>query len=320
MENSNLGNAFKARACITDIERYAVHDGPGIRTVVFFKGCPIRCLWCQNPETNHVYPEIMFRKDSCIGCMECVSACPEQAIAFGKTGFDFDRSKCIVCGKCADVCPTKAREISGKIMPFEKVLEDVLADKTFYENTGGGVTVSGGEPTMQTEFICDLFKCVKEKGIHTAMETCGYCESKEFRRAIEYCDMILFDIKHTDSDMHKKFTGVRTEWIMENLKTAQQMQKDIIIRIPLIPNVNDSDENLHRTAQIAKEVGAREIHILPFHQAGESKWDSLGREYECESWQLPEEELLKHAEDILKESGIIVNIGGHGNYSKSAVK
>lgn len=247
--------------------------------------------------------------------MGCMDVCRQKAIRNAENGLLYDRSACTMCKECLEFCPSKARSITGEIKSFEEVVKIVLSDIVFYKNTGGGITVSGGEPTMQAEFVARLLRVVKENEIHTAMETCGYCEAERFLKAIEYCDMLLFDIKQTDTEIHKRFTNVGTELIMSNLKAAYDRKKDIIIRIPLIPDVNSDDENLKKTAEIAKTYNAREIHVLPFHQAGQSKWNSLDKKYDFESWSLPDPELIGHAKDILTESGVIVNVGGYGEYS-----
>ena len=323
-ENRNLENDTYTEAinkadfaCITDIQRFSVHDGPGIRTLVFFKGCPLRCSWCQNPETNNNFPEVMFTESNCIGCGGCIEICPQKAICSNGNGVLYDRSACTMCGKCLEFCPPKARALSGEMKSFEEVVKIVLSDMVFYKNTGGGITVSGGEPTMQAEFVTRLLKVAKENEIHTAMETCGYCEAERFLNAIENCDMLLFDIKQTDTEIHKRFTNAGTELIMSNLKAAYRQKKDIIIRIPLIPDVNSDDENLKKTAEIANKYKAREIHVLPFHQTGQSKWNSLDKKYDFELWKLPDAELIEHAKNVLAESGIIVNVGGYGEYGPS---
>ena len=302
------------RACITDIQRFSVHDGPGIRTIVFFKGCPLRCKWCQNPETNDVQPEVMWARGSCVGCGECIRKCPNGAIEITPEGTIYHRDRCTVCGACVAACGPEARRIIGHEESFEKILETVLADRVFYKNSNGGLTASGGEPTMQAEFVARLFRAVHAEGINTAIETCGMCAPERFKLAIEDCDLLLFDVKHTDSATHKKYTGVGNEVILQNLRNAAAAGKNIIIRIPLIPGVNDGDENLLATAQLAKECRAREVHLLPFHQLGQGKWRELDKEYELETWELPSDALVSLAAELLKTSGVSVNVGGHGDF------
>lgn len=303
-----------ASAWITDIQRFSVHDGPGIRTIVFFKGCPLSCKWCQNPETQRIEPEIMYSPDACVGCWECTKACPRQAIEVTESGVVFHRDRCNHCGACAGVCGPEARKLVGREWPLDEVVRVVLADRVFYKNTKGGLTVSGGEPTMQAEFVQRLMRAVKTEGINTAMETCGMCEPDRFAAAIADCDLILFDIKHTDPLVHEAYTGVDNQTILRNLHKAGDMDKQIIIRVPLIPGVNDGEENLLETARLAKAVRAKEIHLLPFHQMGQEKWHSLNKDYACENMSLPPEERIAGAADILKRSGVTVNVGGYGEY------
>ncbi len=301
-------------ACITDIQRFSVHDGPGIRTMVFFKGCPLRCKWCQNPETQNYYPEMMVNKELCIGCLKCAEICEKGAIVFENGDLLYDRRKCGKCGKCDEICGAGARKKIGRMETLEHVVEVISKDKVFYQNTKGGLTVSGGEPTVHAEFVAGLLEEAKKRGIHTAMETCGYCNEEGFLHAIKNCDLLLFDVKHTDPKVHEEYTGVSNEVILNNLRSAADLKKNIIIRIPLIPGVNSGDDNLKVTAEIAKECHAKEIHLLPFHQMGQEKWEGLDKEYFCEDMELPSEKLVAKAEGILKYSGLPVNVGGHGEY------
>lgn len=301
-------------ACITDIQRFSVHDGPGIRTIVFFKGCPLRCKWCQNPETQLAEPEIMFAPDNCVGCGQCIAVCPQRAITVIETGVRYDRERCTRCGACINLCGPEARKMVGRIRTFDEILKTVLADRVFYKNTNGGLTVSGGEPTVHAEFVARLLHAVKREQINTAMETCGMCEEGRFLAAIEDCDLLLFDVKHTDTEVHKLYTGFGNEVILKNLRQAASLGKEIIVRIPLIPSVNDGEENLRETGWLAREVHAKEVHLLPFHQMGQEKWHSLDKEYECEQMPLPSEQLIARSAAILKESGVTVNVGGYGEY------
>ncbi|MCH1981466.1 glycyl-radical enzyme activating protein [Ruminococcus sp. OA3] len=304
----------KDMACITDIQKFSVHDGPGIRSIVFFKGCPMRCKWCQNPETQSPNPELMISSDVCQGCGKCIGICPKGAIKLTERGLIYDRDQCIACGKCADLCGPEARKLVGKMMLFDEVLEMVLADRVFYKNTGGGLTVSGGEPTMQPEFVARLLKAVKAEGINTAMETCGMCSPEIFKKVIKDCDLLLYDVKHTDAQIHKKYTGFENKVILDNLQSAADQGKNIIIRIALIPGVNDTEENIKETVRLALWHRAKEIHVLPFHQMGQSKWHSLDKTYEYEEAVLPTQDVIDKAVNILECSGIPVNVGGHGEY------
>lgn len=301
---------------ITDIQRYSVHDGPGIRTLVFFKGCPLRCRWCQNPETWHVRPELMLYPEDCIGCGLCSASCPAQAACGART----DRDKCRECGLCAQICPSRARKMAGKGYTVEEIVEIVMRDKVFYERTGGGVTLSGGEPVCQSSFAGRLLDTLREQNIHTAIETCGYCSEDIFVLLAGKTDCLLFDIKHMDENEHKKYTGVSNRQILGNIRRAGAMGTHIIIRFPLIPGVNDTVTNIEQVCSLAIEVGAKEIHLLPFHQAGEEKWRALGRRYSFEGRRLMEEEEIEAVRALIENKGIPADVGGGGIYKQDIEK
>lgn len=297
---------------LTDIQRFSVQDGIGIRTIVFLKGCPLRCRWCHNPETNLAVPEMMFTPENCIGCGSCLAVCKHGAI----TPEDMlRRDRCTACGDCVAVCCTKARTRIGEEKTVAEVMREVEKDAVFFQTSGGGLTLSGGEPTAQPEFAQALLAAAKESGVGTAIETCGYCAWDRFLPIVEQCDMLLYDIKHMDPETHRRYTGVDNACILDNLRRIGRMHKRIIIRIPLIPGVNDAAENLRSTAHMAKEVGAEEIHVLPFHQLSEGKWDALGRDYSFRDYREPSPEELASAKQTLEEAaGLSVNVGGHGEY------
>lgn len=301
------------RASITDIQRYSVHDGPGIRTVVFFKGCPLRCKWCQNPETQYMKKLVMFNPELCVGCGKCVEICPNHAID-PVTGL-LDRDKCTACGTCLEGCYAGARTIPGDEMSLDEVFDTVCLDEVFYKNSGGGVTLSGGEVTMHADAASKLLRRCKARGISTAIETCGFCAFSELEKLLPYVDYYLYDIKLMDGERHREYTGQPNAVVHDNLRRLGKLGKTIIIRIPFIPTVNDSEENLRQTAELAREVNAMEVHLLPFHQIGESKWNNLGFNYTFHDYQPPSEKLLEQAADILREYGLRVNIGGLGEYS-----
>lgn len=261
------------KGTIFDIQRFSLHDGPGVRTTVFMKGCPLRCVWCHNPEGLSPRPQIRYDSEKCMGCMECVSVCvchkAEEYHVFYRDG-------CTNCGRCAEVCPTGALETVGREMTVGEVMEKVLADRKYYTD-GGGMTLSGGEPTAQAEFARSLLAEAKKAGIGTAIETCGFAENDVFMSVASLCDLLLFDIKLTDEAEHVKYTGVSNEKILENLRTAGDAGIPVILRCPIIPGINDTKEHLDGIAELLnKAKSVFEIHIEPYHTLGLSKTASLG--------------------------------------------
>ncbi len=299
-------------AVISDIQRYCVHDGPGLRTTVFFKGCPLRCKWCHNPETFRMMPEIIYDQDACIGCGKCAEVCKSDAIYISDEKLITDRLKCTDCGECAKVCPSEARRLIGKFYTVDELREIVSRDLVFYMNSGGGVTLSGGEVTLQSIFAEQLIISLKEDDIHITIETCGYASTENFRRVILPADLILFDIKHPNADMHREYTGVDDKLIRQNLRDAVDKGKKIIVRYPLIPGVNNSTREIETMGNFCKAAGIEEIHLMPFHQAGETKWEGLDKDYSFKNQQgISLEEITKTA-NILTDFGFMVSVGGSG--------
>ncbi len=273
-----------SKAVVSSIQRYCLDDGPGVRTTVFLKGCPLRCLWCHNPETHRTAPELMQRDHKCTACGRCVVVCPRSArnlfLDAEKPFVTVDRSLCKTCGKCVEVCPAEACEICGKEMTAEEAMATVVRDKIFYKSSGGGMTVSGGECASQPEFTLELLKLAKEKDISRAIETCGQGSADFFRKAAELDTLFLYDLKEMDSDKHKALTGVDNTRILENLLMLMNLGARIHIRMPLIPGVNDSDGELSALADFLLEhAGKYELcQIMPYHSMGNSKAQALGRE------------------------------------------
>ncbi|NVM04080.1 MAG: glycyl-radical enzyme activating protein [Candidatus Helarchaeota archaeon] len=295
---------------IFNIQRYSIHDGPGIRTLVFFKGCPLRCLWCSNPESQNKYPEILFSSVKCIGCGKCAEVCPEDAI-IKSDDKRINRDKCNLCLKCIETCYAEALEVAGKKMTVEEVIKEVEKDRPFYEKSGGGITVSGGEPLMQPKFLKELLKECKNRGINTAIETCGYVNWTTFNEVLEYIDLILFDLKHSDSNNHEELTGKNNNIIIENIKKISDLKKPMIIRFPLIPGCNDSIENIKRIGEFVKILdGVNEINIIPFHRLGESKYEKLDMKWTMHDVKPPEKDRLDEIKKILESYGLKVKIGG----------
>ena len=255
------------KATIFDIERNSFVDGPGIRTTVFFKGCNLRCAWCHNPESQNPNVQMMFYADKCIGCGKCREKCPNAL------------QVCMLCGRCAVYCPHDAREICGKEYTAAEVLREILKDKTFYENSGGGVTFSGGECMLQIDFLEEILQECKINGIHTAVDTAGYVPYKRFERIIPYTDLFLYDVKCFDNEKHRQYTGVGNELILENLKSLLATAKPIWVRIPIIPTVNDTEEEMKKIRSFFDSFGFPEkIELLPYHAMGEHKYAALQKE------------------------------------------
>ena len=257
IEQDGAKGKLSVKGTVFNIQRFCVNDGPGIRTTVFLKGCPLSCVWCHNPESQRFEPEILFYKDKCTGCGRC---------------------KCVTAADRDFVCFNGAKEICGKTVSANEVTAEVLKDKPFYENSGGGVTLSGGEPLAQYDFSLELLKKAKENGIHTAIETCGYAEKSKILEIAKYVDLFLFDCKETDPELHKKYTGVDNKIILDNLKALSNAGSKIILRCPIIPGFNDRAEHFKGISETAEKfIGIEHIEIEPFHPLGESKYSALGR-------------------------------------------
>ncbi len=285
---------------IFNIQRYSIHDGPGIRTTVFLKGCPLKCFWCQNPESQNHKPEILFKKDACTGCGRCVEVCPNKANTIVEKLSVISRERCIACGKCAEVCPNEARSIVGKIATVDSIVHEILKDKKFYANSGGGVTLSGGEPTAQPDFAVAILKQCKENGLHTAIETCGYTQWSVMQIIAEYTDFFLYDIKCVDSAKHKKGTGQNNELILDNVKKIARL-RPIKIRVPLIPTFNADVDTIREIAKFVKDdLGQIEIDLLTYNKFGESKYERLDRV--PVSLSEINDELIAKLQDALKQA------------------
>lgn len=267
-----------SQGMIYNIQRMSIQDGPGIRTTVFLKGCPLRCLWCSNPESQHVVPQLLVFDNLCTGCGACLSACPHGAavrMESGKCGRLLE--KCTSCGVCATACPNKAREISGKTMSVDEVMKIVHMDSVFYANSGGGVTFGGGEPTMGGEFFLDLLQAAHDDALHTAVDTCGFCPDDRFEKTLKLADLVLFDCKHMDAAQHKKLTGQDNVLILKNLQSALESGIEVRIRMPLMPGLNDGDDNFAAMSSFLGRFGHRHIEVMPCHMFGLSKYQALGR-------------------------------------------
>lgn len=280
------------KGVIFNIQKFSVNDGPGIRTVVFFKGCPLRCAWCANPESQLAKVQILWDQKKCIGCHHCLNICPEHAISLQNGRIHIDHMKCSSCLKCVSECPGHALQKEGETKTVQEVLDVVMQDEVFYEESGGGLTLSGGEMLMQPEFACQLLKAAKEEGLHTCCETTGFANEEVFTKVMENIDEILFDMKHWDPLKHKEGTGVTNERILTNMALAVKQGKSVLPRIPVIPGYNDSLEDAAEMAERLKTAGLTRCQLLPFHQFGENKYHLLDQTYQYE-----DKEAL-HREDL----------------------
>lgn len=289
---------------IFNIQKFSLHDGPGIRTVVFFKGCPLRCKWCANPESQAHKVQILWDAKKCLGCGTCVSSCPSQAIAQKERTISIDAISCSECRTCIAVCPGHALKSEGETKSVDEVVKICLQDLDFYEESGGGVTLSGGEALMQPEFAIALLEALKEKKIHTAIETTGFASPEIFSRVASHLDLLLFDIKHWDEEKHCEGTGVSNHIILQNMKHAIEIGKHVLPRLPVIPGYNDSLCDAEGFVERLKEVGADQIQLLPFHQFGEKKYDLLGYSYAYRDIPALHEENLKAFRQVFLSNGI----------------
>lgn len=302
---------LEIKGLVFDIKKYAIHDGPGIRTTVFFKGCPLECQWCHNPESWRALPEHGFRKSRCVACGQCIENCPEEAISIIDSRPVTEMNKCTLCGRCVDTCITCAREIIGREMTVNEVINEIERDNIFYDQSGGGVTFSGGEPLMQSEFLIGLLNQCQKKRIHTAIDTSCYAEPNIIDLISEKANMFLCDIKHMDSETHKKFTGVGNSLILDNIKLLSTAGKNIIIRIPVIPDFNDDKTNIEATGKfIASLSGVIRVDILPFNSGGKEKSSRLTIQNKYLQTKAPSEEYMKSISKKLSKYGFEVKIGG----------
>ena len=286
---------------IFEIKRFAVHDGDGIRTTVFFKGCPLKCVWCHNPEGIDFKPQLAYYENKCIGCGECVSICPSGAHNTGESGHLFNRDLCIACGKCTDVCLGNALTFYGKEMTVDELLPILLEDKEFYETSGGGVTLSGGECLIQADFCAELLKVLKENGIHTSVDTCGFVSKESFDKVIPYTDVFLYDLKAIDEDVHIKCTSVSNKLILDNLKYLDNCEKKAEIRIPYVPNYND--DQIKKIGEfLSKLNNVVKVRVLPYHNYAGSKYKSLNIKNTLPEI-LPTDEEIKLAKEIIQAHG-----------------
>jgi pyruvate formate lyase activating enzyme len=297
---------------IFDIKRYSIHDGPGIRTTVFLKGCGLRCLWCHNPESVAVGPELMHWPARCTRCHACVEACPTGAVTVDAAGIvAIDRAKCDLCGRCAEACLYDALQIVGREVGVEDVLAEIERDRVFYEQSGGGVTLSGGDPLVQSEFATALLEACRARGLHTAVDTAGLSKNGGLDRLAAKADLLLVDLKLMDEVRHKAFTGVSNAPILANLRRLAAAGREIWIRMPLVPGVNDDQDNVERTIAFLRSLETvRRVGLLPYHAGGLEKARRIGKDAQFRKFESPPEARVAAIEAAFREAGFEVHRGG----------
>jgi len=301
-----INHSIDLEGRIFSIERYAIHDGEGIRTNIFLKGCPMRCLWCANPEGINYECQLLYTKNRCIGCGECVKVCPSGALMIQNDYLLLDRSKCSRCGNCIAQCYAGALEFDSQDIKVSVVMEHILKDTSFYRHSGrGGITLTGGEPLYQSEFAREILRCAKENLIHTTIETCGDYSWGCLESVLPYVDMIFFDLKHADCNKHNEITGKTNERVISNLKRLGNYSVPLIIRVPIIPGLNDSEKNIEKIASIAKSINnLKSIELLPYHQLGLAKYNKLGIEYPLSGITPPSEKQMNYLCSLIQLEGI----------------
>ncbi|MEG0134734.1 MAG: glycyl-radical enzyme activating protein [Cetobacterium sp.] len=298
---------------VINIQKYSLHDGDGIRTTIFFKGCLLNCLWCHNPESQSYTPELLFNYESCEGCKSCEKICPEHIISVQNGIAKTKREECKICETCLDYCLNNAREIVGKQYSIAELMNEIEKDKMFYEESGGGITLSGGEiMTQDINYILELLKKLKMKGYNVMIDTCGHAPQKNYETILPYVDTFLYDIKMMDNELHKKYMGKENELILSNLKYLSNQGANIYIRIPLIGNVNSSVENIEEIVSFLKNnINLKKINLLPYHNTGSGKYKKLDLEYLGENFTTPTIEEMEQFINIFKKNGFSdIKIGG----------
>lgn len=291
---------------VTEIQRFCMHDGPGVRTTVFLQGCPLRCAWCHNPETQKGQPELLYYPKKCIGCGACASACPQGAHRLTEEGHLFDRTRCIGCGRCAAVCVVGALSMSARLLSLDEIMESVLRDRAFY-GARGGLTISGGEPMVHPEGVGELLRRAREAGISTAIETCGYFDRRHLAATVPLVDLFLFDVKDTNDERHQAYTGVSNRLILDNLQEIDRMGAATVLRCIMVAGVNMDEEHLRSLAALWHSLKhSRYVELLAYHPMGGSKNAALGRGDNGNTAWVPTAEAMAWAKDFLAAEGVPV--------------
>lgn len=305
-----MGYKVLMTGTIFKIQKFSIHDGPGIRTSVFLKGCPLSCWWCHNPESIKAEREIVFNEEKCLNCGSCINNCVQKALTFD-TGIPYIlREDCNTCGSCADICPARALEMVGREITVKDVMSAICKDIIFYDESGGGVTFTGGEPTLQYEFLLELLQSCASKGIHTAVDTSGFIPWERLENLSRITDLFLFDLKMMDDEKHRKYTGVSNRLILDNLQKLSAIHTNINVRMPIITGINDDKENIAKTCSFLSSLRIKKVNILPYHTIGIGKYDKLGLDYKLRDTLPPKEDKSKEIAAELIRIGMDVKIGG----------
>lgn len=296
--------------CVFNIQKFSIHDGPGIRTIVFLKGCPLSCQWCSNPESQSTAITVLFDPSKCISCGKCVDACTVNAISPQNDGL-IDRDKCVGCGACAQICPTHALEMSGEMISVKEILDDVCKDAVHFRRSGGGITLSGGEPLMQPDFAEVLLKGAKQRRLHTAMETTGIASIETLERIIPLVDLVMLDIKSFYSEPLERYVGITSKEVLKNALIIDSLANEIAIRIPVIPGFNADDQSIQAIASFVTHLKrVSRLHLLPYHNYGQNKYDQLNKAYAFSDVRAPSKNQMEHFKNIVESFGITCQIGG----------
>ena len=296
---------------VFDIQHFSVHDGPGIRTIVFMKGCPLRCLWCANPESHRMAPEILVNPNACIHCENCLEVCPEGAITLRRSGVVLDRKVCNKCGHCVEVCYPEAVTWRGKRTTAKALMKEINEDRAFYEDSGGGITVSGGEPLLQGAFVAELLNQCRLSGFHTAIETSGFADWADLSSVLRHTDLVLYDLKQMDPVKHIEYTGKSNEIILANARSVAAEKVPMEIRLPLIPGYNDTREHITAALKFVADLRVVDtVSILPFHRMAGIKYRMLGRRYRLENTRPPDPATVAEWADLVRRAGFHAKVGG----------